>query len=140
MAKSKKRPKAVAKQRRERRARQTPAAPAPWAPIFGFEDAAFNPEATAALVARGWRSFGDAVIGDSWEWTPSTPPMPDDEGAPSMLATGAYPTEQGHLVVELAGSDQRDPARKLTYASLDDLLVDLDQIEAYRAGDVWATK
>lgn len=140
MAKSKKRPKAVAKQRRERRARQAPAAPAPWAPIFGIEDAAFAPEATAALVARGWRSVGDAVLGDFWEWTPSTPPEPDDEDAPSMGATAAYPTEQGQLVVDLAGSDQRDPARELTYASLDDLLDDLDRIEAYRAGDLWVTE
>ncbi|MCC3266088.1 hypothetical protein MUG94_16945 [Arthrobacter gengyunqii] len=128
MPKSKPRKKAVAKKKQARRAEHETNR------IFGNTESFTSDEGEALLTSRGWISErnqpGGALDGDAWYWMPSQLPAYLEEGEP--VPTSVFPLETG-FVSQLATPDGSVPPEAQTeYGSLEELVADLDRLEAYR--------
>jgi hypothetical protein len=132
--KSKPRKKAAAKKKQARRSEHETNL------LFGNTPTFVSDEGEELLTARGWISErsqpGGADQGDAWYWMPSQLPAYLEEGEP--VPTSVYPLETG-FVSQLATADGSVPPEAQTeYASLEELVADLDRLEGYRVpGDSW---
>jgi hypothetical protein len=130
MPKSRKRRKAKAKPRRTRDRNST------W-PVSQVESSWVNDRANAALLARGWDATGRdpelASAGDLWDWAVSEPEQ-DEQTQTYYEPTNVIPAEDG-LTVTFATMASEGPFDTALYPTIDDLLADIDVIEAFRHQD-----
>lgn len=128
MPKSKKRPKAVAKQRREKRQQQESTLP----PLQFSLPALRSPGLNEVLATReGWElDTGLAEMMDSWVYHPSIPEGWDDsyDGG----GTSITPTEDRGFEVVPPSFDDHVSEFQCRYASVSDLLQNIEAIEHWR--------
>lgn len=138
MPKSRSRKKAATQKKQQRQLQEGGAgerAPQPSAVDFvpRWDDAAEE-----LLTARGWISFRSVDMdeeGDGWQWMPSMLPMDlvgGGEPVPTSVFTVHTPGSSGFYAEPASADGIIGPEGTRHYATLEDLVADLDQLEAWR--------
>lgn len=135
MPKSRRRPAAAAKRRRELN-REFAVTREPGPLTVGLPDV-YDKELDRVLLDRGWTNFGRGVgLGDAWEYVPS---RPDDQGGEYYDAAGVCIVMDVPKIFQVDPPALRDagprPSGRLTYEDRNLLIADLDRLEQWRWPD-----